>query len=82
MKTAQSLRCLLLAAVYLAPLATAQVPSDPSPNPALERVLGQMDTAASTFRTIEGNVVWDQYQKVVDEHEDPKRKGLFPPRRK
>ena len=55
--------------------------SDPSPGTAssapLEKVLGEMDTAASSFRTTEAAVVWDQYQKVVDEHEAQKGKVYF-----
>ena len=52
---------------------TADAPSDA----ALEKVLGQMDTAAVNFRTTEASVVWDQYQKVVDEHEEQKGKVYF-----
>jgi outer membrane lipoprotein-sorting protein len=43
----------------------------------LERVLSQMDSAASSFRTTEAAVLWDQYQKVVDEHEAQKGKVYF-----
>jgi len=46
-------------------------------DPALDRVLGQMDSAAEKFRTTEASVVWDQYQKVVDEHEEQKGKVYF-----
>jgi outer membrane lipoprotein-sorting protein len=56
-------------------------PSDPSPSTAssapLEKILGEMDSAASSFRTTEAAVVWDQYQKVVDEHEAQKGKVFF-----
>jgi outer membrane lipoprotein-sorting protein len=73
----QSLRWLLLTAVCLAPFSWAQAPADSSSNAALERVLGQMDTAASNFRTTEAAVIWDQYQKVVDEHEEQKGTVYF-----
>src|ERR1700758_1682671 len=33
----------------------------------LDHVLTQMDTAARSFRTTEASVVWDQYQKVIDD---------------
>src|ERR1035437_6411102 len=33
----------------------------------LERVLAQMDAAARNFKTTEASVVWEQYQKVIDE---------------
>lgn len=70
--------------VSLLSLGLAQSPSDPpanasspSPSPSLERVIGQMDAAASSFRTTEATVLWDQYQKVVDEHEAQKGKVYF-----
>jgi outer membrane lipoprotein-sorting protein len=72
-----SLRWLLLTAVCLVPFSWAQAPADPPSNAALERVLGQMDTAAANFRTTEAEVVWDQYQKVVDEHEEQKGTVYF-----
>jgi outer membrane lipoprotein-sorting protein len=43
----------------------------------LERVLTQMDGAAKNFRTTEANVVWDQYQKVIDETETEKGKIYY-----
>ncbi len=36
-----------------------------------------MDSEAANFRTTEASVVWDQYQKVVDEHETQKGKVYF-----
>jgi outer membrane lipoprotein-sorting protein len=35
----------------------------------LQRVLHQMDQTAADFRTTQAAFVWDQYQKVVDEHD-------------
>ncbi len=72
MKPVQSLRWLVLGVAYLVPFAVAQAPADSQPNPALERVLGQMDRVAASFRTAEAAVIWEQYQKVVDEHETQK----------
>jgi outer membrane lipoprotein-sorting protein len=43
----------------------------------LERVLSQMDAAAKNFRTTEANVVWDQYQKVIDDTDTQKGKIYF-----
>jgi len=43
----------------------------------LERVLSRMDAAARDFKALEANVVWDQYQKVVDETETEKGKVYF-----
>ena len=72
----------LAVAPSLPPAGLAQSPpkpTDPSsaPSAPLEKVLGQMDTAASSFRTTEAAVLWDQYQKVVDEHEEQKGKVYF-----
>ncbi len=36
-----------------------------------------MDSAAESFHTTEADVLWDQYQKVVDEHEAQKGKVYF-----
>lgn len=35
----------------------------------LDGVLTQMDKAAASFRNAQADVVWDQYVKVVDDHE-------------
>ena len=43
----------------------------------LERVLAGMDTAARNFKTAEASVVWDQYQKVIDETETEKGRIYF-----
>jgi len=60
------------ALAFLLPLA------DPLPPiTGLERVLNRMDAAARDFRALESNVVWDQYQKVIDEHETEKGKVYF-----
>jgi outer membrane lipoprotein-sorting protein len=79
MKPGKLLCGLILTIVCPLPLGLAQSPSDSPANASssLERVLGQMDTAASNFRTTEAAVLWDQYQKVVDEHEAQKGKVYF-----
>jgi outer membrane lipoprotein-sorting protein len=48
--------------ILLHSLAAAQAPS-------LESVLKKMNTAAANFQTTQADFVWDQYQKVVDEHD-------------
>jgi outer membrane lipoprotein-sorting protein len=40
--------------------------------PSLESVLKKMDAAAANFHTAQADFVWDQYQKVVDEHDTQK----------
>ena len=35
----------------------------------LQQVLSRMDQTAANFRTAQAAFVWDQYQKVVDEHD-------------
>jgi outer membrane lipoprotein-sorting protein len=66
-----------LVMVWLATVGTAQSPADSSSVAVLEKILGQMDNAAAKFRTTEASVIWDQYQKVVDEHEAQKGKVFF-----
>ena len=56
----------LLAAVSLAASGAAQ--SDPN----LRKILDQMDSTATAFRTTQANFVWDQYWKVVNETESQK----------
>ncbi len=43
----------------------------------LDRVLMQMDAAAKNFRTTEASVVWDQYQKVIDDTDTQKGRIYF-----
>ena len=43
----------------------------------LDRILNQMDAAAKTVRTTQANVVWDQYQKLVNETDTEKGKIYF-----
>jgi outer membrane lipoprotein-sorting protein len=67
----------VLLIVCLAPVLSFGAPADTSLDPALDKVLSQMDGAADKFRSAEASVVWDQYQKVVDEHEEQKGKVYF-----
>jgi outer membrane lipoprotein-sorting protein len=43
----------------------------------LERLLTQMDTAARNFKSAEASVVWDQFDKVVNETDTEKGKIFF-----
>jgi outer membrane lipoprotein-sorting protein len=43
----------------------------------LERVLGQMDSAAARFRSAEASFIWDHFQKVVEETDTQKGKIYF-----
>jgi outer membrane lipoprotein-sorting protein len=43
----------------------------------LESVLSSMDKAAASFRTAKCDFVWDQYQKVVDDHDYQKGTMYF-----
>jgi outer membrane lipoprotein-sorting protein len=76
MKRALSLRNLIPAIACLA-LFAGLSSADSATDPALEKILAQMDAAAEKFHTTEANVVWDQYQKVVDEHEQQKGRVYF-----
>jgi len=49
----------------------------PATDPALEKVLIQMDESSANFKTAQVDFVWDQYQKVVDEHDIQKGTGWF-----
>ena len=62
----------ILVIVWLAAAAWPQ-----SDSAGLDKVLTQMDTAAKSFRTTEAKVVWDQYQKVINEAETQKGKIYF-----
>ncbi len=61
-------------AVFFTLAAGAQTAGEP---PELERVLAQMDATAKTFRSAEANVIWDQYDKVINETETEKGKVYF-----
>ena len=57
-------------------------PAAPAPgaNPggaALEKILSRMDATAAEFRTTEADFLWDQYTKVVDEHDTQKGTVYF-----
>jgi outer membrane lipoprotein-sorting protein len=39
---------------------------------ALDSVLKKMDAAAANFQTLQADFIWDQYQRVVDEHDTQK----------
>jgi outer membrane lipoprotein-sorting protein len=49
--------------------ASAQEPAKTQASDELQRVLKQMDQTAANFRSTQAAFVWDQYQKVVDEHD-------------
>src|SRR5437588_242306 len=51
--------------------------SQPQSSSELERVLRQMDKAASAFRSTEADFVWNQYQKVVNDTDIQKGKIYF-----
>jgi len=68
---------MLLGAVlvsWLPAVAGAQIAGE---SPELEHALARMDTAAKNFKTTEASVVWEQYQKVIDEKETEKGKIYF-----
>ncbi len=75
MKRLPSFWRLFLAIACFASLSAiaADAPSDA----ALDKVLSQMDAAADQFHTTEASVVWDQFQKIVDEHEEQKGTVYF-----
>ena len=66
-----SLILLLLAAAVVAqaPIVSAAQPQAKAAGGTLESVLSAMDRAADNFKTAEANFVWDQYSKVVSDHD-------------
>ena len=52
-----------------APSANASQSSKAGNSADLERALDAMDKAAQNFKTAQADFVWDQYSKVVDEHD-------------
>jgi outer membrane lipoprotein-sorting protein len=40
--------------------------------PTLDDVLKKLDDTASAFRSLQADFVWDQYEKVVDDHDNEK----------
>jgi len=63
--------------LFLSPLTSVAAPADAPSDAALDKVLSQMDSAADKFHTTEASVVWDQFQKIVDEHEEQKGTVYF-----
>ena len=61
--------------VIMISLLTASAQQQPSEE--LQKVLRQMDQTAAGFNTTQATFVWDQYQKVVDEHDIQKGKVYF-----
>jgi outer membrane lipoprotein-sorting protein len=71
-----ALKMLVGIAVAIGCLLPAVVWSQSAPG-GLDTTLNQMDTAAKKFTTTEANLIWDEYQKVVNEHELKKGKIYF-----
>ena len=72
------LKTLLLGTLVIGWLLTATASAQiVGESPALERVLAQMDAAAKNFKATEASVVWDQYQKVINETETEKGRIYF-----
>jgi outer membrane lipoprotein-sorting protein len=70
-----ALKTLVLAALAGCLLSSAA--SAQSDSAGLERVLGQMDAASRSFKSTEASVVWDQYDKVINETDSEKGKIYF-----
>jgi outer membrane lipoprotein-sorting protein len=59
--------------IVAAALGLAQQPAQTQP----QQILGQLDQTAANFTTAQAAFVWDQYQKVVDEHDIQKGTVYF-----
>ena len=64
-----SLCALLCCAAFGLAQQTAARPAQAGHNAELDRVLDAMDKASANFKTTEAQFVWDQYSKVVEEHD-------------
>jgi outer membrane lipoprotein-sorting protein len=71
------LKALVLGTVLVGCLLAASAWAQSDESTELESVLRQMDDAARNFKTTAASVVWDQYQKVIDETETEKGKIYF-----
>src|ERR1700689_4930468 len=56
-------------------VASAQQPAQTSNAEELQRILSRIDRTAAEFHTTQADFVWDQYHKVVDDHD--KQKGTI-----
>jgi outer membrane lipoprotein-sorting protein len=55
--------------------AFAQQPAQTQSPEELQHILSRLDQTAAEFRTAQASFIWDQYQRVVDEHD--KQKGTI-----
>src|SRR5215469_7703551 len=62
----------LSAVVFCLALCTANSKSFAQSDADLQKVLGEMDTAAASFHTTQANFDWEQYWKVVNDRESQK----------
>jgi outer membrane lipoprotein-sorting protein len=69
------MKTILKTALLSAVLCIVTAAAAPAQN--LEAVLNSMDKAAASFRTAQCDFVWDQYQKVVDDHDYQKGTMYF-----
>ena len=74
LKIRASKAAITVSAILSLSIAAAVAQSDSA---ALEHVLNQMDAAAKNFRSAQMNVIWDQYDKVINETETQKGKMFF-----
>ena len=56
-------------------MAWAQQPSQTQKSEELQHILGRLDRTAAEFHTAQADFDWDQYHKVVDDHD--KQKGTI-----
>jgi outer membrane lipoprotein-sorting protein len=71
-----ALKMLVLSAIVAGCLLSSAA-SAQSDSAGLERVLDQMDAASRSFKSTEASVVWDQYDKVINETDTEKGKIYF-----
>jgi len=70
-------RILLFCTFLLLGLFALALAANAQQNGELDRVLSRMDATADAFKTTQADFVWDQYQRVVDEHDQQKGTVYF-----
>jgi outer membrane lipoprotein-sorting protein len=72
-----TLRSVVLGSGVILGVLTASHAQIAGESPELGHVLAEMDATAKTFRSAEASVVWDQYDKVINETDSEEGKVYF-----
>ncbi|MFB3915232.1 MAG: outer membrane lipoprotein carrier protein LolA [Terriglobales bacterium] len=70
-------KLIIVVVLLLEAIAVAQMAQSAPASCDLEKILKQMDATAATFKSAQANFVWDQYTKVIDEHDTQQGSVFF-----